>query len=392
MSLKLHWFLPTTVDSRTVVPFGADGHRRAPTIDYLAQIARAADQLGFEGVLTPDGHVVRGRLARHRRAAARDAAAQVPRRVPPRLAVADARRAEGGDVPAHLRRSPAAQHRHRRRRRRAAPLRRLARPRRALRPHRRVPHRAARRVRATSRSTSRAATTTSRGPRRLKPVRRSRRCTSAGHPTAAEQVAAKHVDVYLTWGEPPEMVAPRLARHARAGRRAGSDAALRHPPPRDHPRPCEGRVGGDRALPRRARPERRDRRPRRRSPAASRSASSGWSRCTMTSGRGPTRQARGRRRTCGPATGWSAAAPARRWSAATTRSPTASRSTTRSASTSSSSPATRTSRRRTGSPRASSRSCARRGLLDNGPTELSSGVIKNVPIYSTASTGQATGR
>ena len=55
MSLKLHWFLPTTVDSRTVIPFGPDGHGRAPTIDYLAQIARAADQLGFEGVLTPTG-------------------------------------------------------------------------------------------------------------------------------------------------------------------------------------------------------------------------------------------------------------------------------------------------------------------------------------------------
>ena len=55
MSVKLHWFLPTTVDSRTVVPFGPDGHRRAPTIDYLAQIARAADQLGYDGVLTPTG-------------------------------------------------------------------------------------------------------------------------------------------------------------------------------------------------------------------------------------------------------------------------------------------------------------------------------------------------
>src|SRR6185436_12501877 len=29
---------------------------------------------------------------------------------------------------------------------------------------------------------------------------------------AAEVVAAKHVDVYLAWGEPPSMVAPRLAR------------------------------------------------------------------------------------------------------------------------------------------------------------------------------------
>lgn len=55
MSLALHWFLPTTVDSRTVVPFGADGHGRAPTLDYLAQVAQAADRLGYTGVLTPTG-------------------------------------------------------------------------------------------------------------------------------------------------------------------------------------------------------------------------------------------------------------------------------------------------------------------------------------------------
>ena len=55
MSVVLHWFLPTSGDSRTVVPFGPDGHHRPPTLDYLAQIARAADDLGFTGVLTPTG-------------------------------------------------------------------------------------------------------------------------------------------------------------------------------------------------------------------------------------------------------------------------------------------------------------------------------------------------
>ncbi|MCU1398661.1 MAG: Alkanesulfonate monooxygenase [Acidimicrobiales bacterium] len=55
MTIKIHWFLPTAGDSRTVVPFGPEGHRRAPTIDYLAQIAQAADRLGYEGVLTPTG-------------------------------------------------------------------------------------------------------------------------------------------------------------------------------------------------------------------------------------------------------------------------------------------------------------------------------------------------
>lgn len=65
MSLKLHWFLPTTGDSRGL---GAGGHGvskglgtesraglREPSIDNLAAVARAADQLGFEGALTPTG-------------------------------------------------------------------------------------------------------------------------------------------------------------------------------------------------------------------------------------------------------------------------------------------------------------------------------------------------
>lgn len=55
MTLSLHWFLPTAGDSRTVVPLGERGHSRPPTIDYLAQVARAADDLGFTGVLTPTG-------------------------------------------------------------------------------------------------------------------------------------------------------------------------------------------------------------------------------------------------------------------------------------------------------------------------------------------------
>jgi alkanesulfonate monooxygenase len=61
MSVRLHWFLPTTGDGRTIVErFHANkslgpAAARKPGIDYLAQIARAAEQLGFEGVLTPTG-------------------------------------------------------------------------------------------------------------------------------------------------------------------------------------------------------------------------------------------------------------------------------------------------------------------------------------------------
>jgi alkanesulfonate monooxygenase len=54
-----HWFLPTGGDGRNLVGggHGADrrGVRRPPDVEYLAQIARSAEQLGFEGVLTPTG-------------------------------------------------------------------------------------------------------------------------------------------------------------------------------------------------------------------------------------------------------------------------------------------------------------------------------------------------
>ena len=49
MAVVLHWFLPTAGDSRTVVPFGPEGHLRPPTIDYLAEVAHAAERLGFTG-------------------------------------------------------------------------------------------------------------------------------------------------------------------------------------------------------------------------------------------------------------------------------------------------------------------------------------------------------
>ncbi|MEU9271389.1 LLM class flavin-dependent oxidoreductase [Streptomyces sp. NPDC048251] len=61
MSLTFHWFLPTNGDSRHVVggghgtPATASGRDRPPTVGYLSQIARAAEDLGFLGVLTPTG-------------------------------------------------------------------------------------------------------------------------------------------------------------------------------------------------------------------------------------------------------------------------------------------------------------------------------------------------
>ena len=54
MPVRLHWFLPTGGDSRDVVPAGPEGSR-PPSHAYLAQVATACDQLGFDAVLTPCG-------------------------------------------------------------------------------------------------------------------------------------------------------------------------------------------------------------------------------------------------------------------------------------------------------------------------------------------------
>jgi alkanesulfonate monooxygenase len=64
MGVVLHWFLPTNGDSRSDLSLGnavglegsrasEGGSERAPDIDYMGQIARSAEQLGFAGALTP---------------------------------------------------------------------------------------------------------------------------------------------------------------------------------------------------------------------------------------------------------------------------------------------------------------------------------------------------
>jgi alkanesulfonate monooxygenase len=61
VSLTFHWFLPTNGDSRHVVggghgtPATASGWDRPPTAAYLSQIARAAEEVGLAGALTPTG-------------------------------------------------------------------------------------------------------------------------------------------------------------------------------------------------------------------------------------------------------------------------------------------------------------------------------------------------
>jgi alkanesulfonate monooxygenase len=63
MAVKLHWFLPTTGDSRSDLSHGdavsrrpgeERGHdQRVADLAYLGQVARAAEQSGFEAALTP---------------------------------------------------------------------------------------------------------------------------------------------------------------------------------------------------------------------------------------------------------------------------------------------------------------------------------------------------
>jgi alkanesulfonate monooxygenase len=72
-TVRLHWYLPTSGDGRTISDRAFPeldaqatvGHSplagtaaavgRTPDIEYMAQIARSAEQLGFEAVLTPTG-------------------------------------------------------------------------------------------------------------------------------------------------------------------------------------------------------------------------------------------------------------------------------------------------------------------------------------------------
>jgi alkanesulfonate monooxygenase len=220
--LKLHWFLPTGGDARDVLPDADDPHRRAPSLQYLAQIATACDALGYEGMLTPCGTgcedawlATAALLPLTRRV--KFLVAFRPALLSPTLAAQMAstyqRMSNGrllvnivtGAEPAELARFGVWEDKDTRYERTGEFVR-VMRGAWSGEPfdyegaHYRVEGAATRQM--------------------PEPVPR---IYFGGASEAAERIAAEHVDVYLAWGEPPAMVSERLARMRRLASGAGRD-------------------------------------------------------------------------------------------------------------------------------------------------------------------------
>jgi alkanesulfonate monooxygenase len=226
--LGIHWFLPTGGDGRDVAPTGPDAHVRQPTHAYLAQVAGACDQLGFDAVLTPCGtgcedawistaslipvterlrFLVAFRPGLLNPTQAAQMAATYQAMSGGRLMINIVIGAEAAEL-ARFGDFHAKDDRYRR----GGEFLRI--------------------LRGALSSPSFdfdgdfyrvESATTRRSPVEPPPI------FFGGASEAAEEVAAEHVDVYLAWGEPPDMVAPRLdrmrERAAAAGR--GEDRPLR---------------------------------------------------------------------------------------------------------------------------------------------------------------------
>jgi len=211
MSVVLHWFLPTAGDSRTVVPFGPNGHSRPATLDYLSQVAHAADDLGFTAVLTPtgtwceDAWLVTASLLRETERL-KFLVAFRPNSISPTLAAQKAatfQRISGGRLLLNIVTGgeSAEQRRfgdwldHDERYDRTDEFLTVLRGALSGEP-----------IDFEGRYYRVEQATVNQAPDPQPEL------YFGGASDVAELVAAKHVDVYLTWGEPPAMVAPRLAR------------------------------------------------------------------------------------------------------------------------------------------------------------------------------------
>ncbi len=350
----MHWFLPTRGDSRDVGPATTDrGHnaaalRRRPTLDYLGAVAQAAEQAGFAAVLTPTGSgcedawvTCAALLDRTQRL--HFLVAFRPGFVAPVLAAQQAasfQRLSGGRLRLNVVAGgdPVEQRAygdfadHDARYARTAEFLEVV-----------------RRCFAGERFDLAGEHVRVEGAGLVNPPDVVPPVYLGGASGPAEDVAARFVDTYLTWGEPPSMVRGRLDRvrekAAAQGRTVRFGIRL-HVVSRDTPE--QAWAEADRMLagmPADAIAATQARFARMDSVGQARMAS-------LHAGRPATAPGRWRwHPTCGPASGWSARARRRRSWAATTRSPRASPSTPSWGSRSSCSRATRTSRRRGGSAR-----------------------------------------
>jgi alkanesulfonate monooxygenase len=207
----MHWFLPTGGDARDVLPDASDPHRRAPSLPYLAQIAVACDTLGFDGMLTPcgtgceDAWLATASLIPLTRRV-KFLVAFRPALLSPTLAAQMAstyqRMSDGrllinivtGAEPAELARFGVFEDKETRYERTGEFIRVMrgawsGEPFDYAGEHYRVEG-------ATTRDV----------PAPIPPI------YFGGASDAAERIAAEHVDVYLAWGEPPDMVSERIAR------------------------------------------------------------------------------------------------------------------------------------------------------------------------------------
>ena len=293
MSLKLHWFLPTSGDSRSLVGAGqgvpgevrgglketlSHGFRE-PTIDYLADVARTAEKVGFEGVLTPtgtfceDAWLTTAALLRET-SRLKFLVAFRPGVINPVLAAQMAaayQRLSDGRLMLNI--VTGGEPREQARFGDTAPKEeRYARTEEFL-------ARAARHLDAGAVRLQRPSTSSVEGAQVSGGISPVPDIYFGGSSGPAGPVAARHADVYLTWGEPLELVAGEDRLDARAGRRpraapcgsgCGSTRSRGTPPRRPGSTPSGCSTGSTRP---------RSPRPRRPSTPASRPASSGCWRC-----------------------------------------------------------------------------------------------------------------
>jgi alkanesulfonate monooxygenase len=215
MTVQVHWFLPTAGDGRQVA-----SPDRPPDADYLSQVARAADRVGFAGILTPtgvwceDAWIAVAALAReteHLRFIVAFRPGFVLPTVAAQMAATLQRVSRGRLLLNVVTGGDAAEQRsygdflsHDERYRRTAEFLTIVRASWRGAPfdfdgsHYRVEHNELRLP-----------------PDPAPPI------YFGGASPAAEIVAAEHADVYLMWGEPPAAVAPRVERVSRLAEKAG---------------------------------------------------------------------------------------------------------------------------------------------------------------------------